>query len=378
MLPSLPDPRPYFAEVPDPRRETRNKLHRLEDILMITLCAVLSGVEDWVGMEVFAKEKEAWLRGFLELPNGIPSHDTLSDVMGRLSPPAFAQAFTAWSRAALPSLAGEAVCLDGKTVRGSRDGETPAVHLLSAFAGRARWVLTQRAVGEKANEISAIPELLALLDITGAVVTVDAMGCQKAIARAISEAEANYVLALKDNHPTLREEVQLWLDSEIERGRLAVEETVEKDHGRIEVRRYALSTAIDWLEDRPQWAGLQALGRVESIRIIGEQTSTEYRYYLCSLTDPARFAEAVRTHWQIENGQHWILDVQFGEDACRARKDHSAENLSLIRRTALNLLRHNGPRRDSLRQRKLRAALNDDYRLRLIQGVRDSDTVGST
>lgn len=239
-------------------------------------------------------------------------------------------------------------------------------------------MLAQRAVGEKANEISAIPELLALLDITGAVVTVDAMGCQKAIARAISEAGADYVLALKDNHPTLHEDVQLWLDSEIARGRLALEETVEKDHGRIEVRRYALSTDLDWLEQKSAWRGLHALGRVESTRIIGDQTTTEYRYYLCSLTDPRRFAEAVRTHWQIENGQHWILDVQFGEDACRARKDHSAENLALIRRAALNLLRHNGPRRDSLRQRKLRAALSDDYRLRLIQGVRTPDAAGST
>lgn len=378
MPPSLPDPRPYFAELPDPRRETRNKLHRLEDILMITLCATLSGVEDWVGMEVFAKEKEGWLRGFLDLPNGVPSHDTLSAVIGRLDRHAFGEAFRAWSQAALPSLGGEQVCLDGKTVRGSRDGDTPAVHLLSAFAGQARWVLAQRAVGEKANEISAIPELLALLDITGAVVTVDAMGCQKTIARTITEAGADYVLALKDNHPTLRADVQRWLDTEIDRGHLAVEETVEKDHGRIEVRRYALSTAIDWLEDLPQWAGLQAVGRVESTRIIGEKTTTEYRYYLCSLTDTRRFAEAVRTHWQIENGQHWILDVQFGEDACRTRKDHSAENLALIRRTALNLLRHNGPRRDSLRQRKLRAALSDDYRARLIQGIRDADTAGST
>lgn len=378
MFPRLPDPRAYFAELPDPRRETRNKLHRLEDILMITLCAVLSGVEDWVGMEVFAKEKEGWLRSFLDLPNGIPSHDTLSAVIGRLDRRAFGEAFRGWSQAALPSLAGEPVCLDGKTVRGSRDGETPAVHLLSAFAGRARWVLAQRAVGEKANEIVAIPALLELLDITGAVVTVDATGCQKAIARTITEAGADYVLALKDNHRTLREEAQFWLDSEIERGRLAVAETVEKDHGRIEVRRYALSTAIDWLEERAQWVGLQALGRVESTRILGEKTTTEYRYYLCSLTDSARFAEAVRTHWQIENGQHWVLDVQFGEDACRARKDHSAENLALIRRTALNLLRHNGSPRRSLRQRKLRAALSDDYRLRLIRGIQDADTSGST
>jgi predicted transposase YbfD/YdcC len=368
MLPKLLDPRPYFAGLPDPRRETRNKLHPLQDILMIVLCAVLSGVEDWVGMEAFAEEKEAWLWGFLDLPNGIPSHDTLSDVLGRIDPVAFRAAFTAWATAALPNLAGEQVCVDGKAVRGSRDGENPAVHLVSAFAGQARWVLAQQAVAEKSNEITAIPDLLALLDLQGAVVSADAMGCQKTIAQAIIGGGADYVLALKENHPTLCEDVQLWLDTEVAQGRLPVQETVEKDHGRIEIRRYALSRQIDWLDAKPHWAGLQALGRVESIRIIGDQISTEHRYFLCSLTDPERFAASVRGHWGIENQQHWVLDVQFGEDACRTRNDHSAENLALIRRIALNVLRHNGPPRDSIRRRKLRAALNDDYRLRLLFG----------
>ena len=368
MLPRLLDPRPYVTHLPDPRRVTRNKLHPLQDILMIVLCAVLSGVEDWVGMEAFAEEKEAWLRGFLDLPNGIPSHDTLSDVMGRIDPVAFRAAFTAWATAALPNLAGEQVCVDGKTVRGSRDGENPAVHLVSAFAGQARWVLAQQAVAEKSNEITAIPDLLALLDLQGAVVSTDAMGCQKALAQTIIDAGADYVLALKDNHPTLCEDVQLWLDTEGACGRLPIQETIEKDHGRIEIRRYTLSNQIDWLEAKPDWAGLQAVGRVESIRIIGDQTSTEHRYFLCSLTDPERFAASVRGHWGIENQQHWVLDVQFGEDACRTRNDHSAENLALIRRIALNVLRHNGPSRDSIRRRKLRAALNDDYRLRLLFG----------
>jgi predicted transposase YbfD/YdcC len=239
IRPQLLDPRPYFANLPDPRRETRNKLHKLHklhDILMIVLCAVLSGVEDWVGMEAFAEEKEAWLRGFLDLPNGIPSPDTLSDVLGRIDPVAFRAAFTAWATAALPGLADEPVCLDGKALRDSWDGANPA-HLVSAFAGRARWVLAQQAVAEKSNAITAIPDLLALLDLQGAVVSIDAMGCQKAIAQAIVDAGADYVLTLKDNHPTLFEDVQLWLDTEVARGRLPVLETVEKDHGRIEIRR---------------------------------------------------------------------------------------------------------------------------------------------
>jgi predicted transposase YbfD/YdcC len=369
MPPRLLDPRPYFANLPDPRRVTRNKLHSLHDILIIVLSAVLSGIEDWVGMETFARERETWLRGFLELPNGIPSHDTLSDVMGRIDPVAFRAAFTAWATDALPDLAGEQVCVDGKTVRGSREGENPAVHLVSAFAGRARWVLAQQAVAEKSNEITAIPDLLSLLDLEGAVVSSDAMGCQKAIAQTIIDAGADYVLGLKDNHPTLCDDVQLWLDTEVARGRLPVLETIEKDHGRIEIRRYAISSQIDWLDAKADWAGLQAVGRVESTRIIGDDVSTDCRYFLCSLTDQRRFAATVRSHWGIENQEHWVLDVQFGEDACRTRRDHSAENLALIRRVALNVLRHNGPPRDSIRQRKIRAALNDGYRLNLLLGT---------
>ena len=370
MQPCVLDPRPYFATLPDPRRETRNTLHSLHDILMIVLSAVLSGVEDWVGMAAFAEEKTAWLRGGLglSLSNGIPSHDTLSDVLGRIDPVAFRVAFTAWATAALPNLAGERVCVDGKAIRGSREGANPAVHVMSAFAGQARWVLAQQAVAEKSNEITAIPDLLGLLDLQGAVVSIDAMGCQKAIAKTIIDAGADYVLALKDKHPTLREDVQLWLDTEVARGRLTVLETVEKDHGRIEIRRYALSDRIDWLTAKPDWAGLQAVGRVESTRMIGDDWSTECRYFLCSLTDQHRFAATVRGHWGIENQEHWILDVQFGADACRTRRNHSAENLGLIRRVALNMLRHHGPPRDSIRRRKLRAALNDDDRLRLFSG----------
>ncbi len=250
MLSMLPDPRPYFAELPDPRRETRNQLHLLHDIAMIVLCAVLGGVEDWVGREDFANEKEAWLGGFLELPNGIILHDTLSDVLGRIAPAAFARR---------PSPPGRR-----RPWRGGRGGTTPATHLMSAFAARARWVLAQEAVAEKTNEINVITDLLAMLDRHGAVVSIAAMGCQKAIAQASVDAGADDVLVLKDNHPTVCEDVQLWLDTEVACGRLLVQATLEKDHGRIEIRRYALSAQIDWLDTKPAWAGLQAVGRVES------------------------------------------------------------------------------------------------------------------
>jgi predicted transposase YbfD/YdcC len=363
----LPNPMAYFDGLKDPRRETKNKLHKLGDIVLIALCAVLSGIEDWVGMEEFAEEKEVWLRGFLELPNGIPSHDTLSDVLGRIDPKAFAEAFQRWVQAALPSLSGQQVCLDGKTLRGSRAGDK-AVHLMSAFAAEARWVLAQQTVDAKTNEITAIPDLLSMLDIAGALVSIDAMGCQKHIARTVIDAKASYLLALKDNHRQLCEDITLWLDTETAKGRLPVAESVDKNHGRIEIRRYSLSRDLDWLEQKADWAGLQAVGRVESTRIVGGKTSVENRYYLCSFTELERFAEGVRRHWSIENQQHWVLDVQFGEDGNRTRKDHSAENLALIRRTALNLLRNNGPAKDSLKRRKLRACLNDSYRSKLLFG----------
>jgi predicted transposase YbfD/YdcC len=206
------------------------------------------------------------------------------------------------------------------------------------------------------------------LDLKGAVVTIDAMGCQKSIAKDIVEAGADYVLALKDNHPTLCDDVKLWLDTETEKGHLEVHETIEKDHGRIEIRRYVLSTDIEWLLKQHDWTGLKAVGRIESTRIIDDQTSTDYRYYLVSLSDLKRFANCARNHWQIENSQHWVLDVQFGEDNNRSRINHSAANLALVRRMALNVLRINKPKKYSLKQSKLRAAINDDYRLELIFG----------
>jgi len=363
----MPDPRPYFAELVDPRRETKNKLHPLQDILMLVFCAVLSGIEDWVGIENFAREKEAWFRQFLSLPNGIPSHDTLSDVIGRLAPGAFAEAFRRWTKAAMPSLAGEQICVDGKTLRGSRSKEG-SIHLLSAYAAQARLVLAKQALDSKSNEITAIPSLLNLLDLHGAVVTIDAMGCQKAIAEQIVRGGGDYVLALKNNHPQLCADVSLWLDTEADKGKLMVHETIEKDHGRIELRRYVLSNDLEWLDQKPEWMGLRAVGRVESTRITGEQTTTEYRYYLSTVANLGRFAAVVRGHWDIENGQHWVLDVQFGEDANRARKDFSAENLALMRRMALNVIRRNGSSKDSIRQRKLRAAVSDNYRFALIFG----------
>lgn len=365
----LPDPRPYFVDLVDPRRETRNKLHSLHDILMIVLCAVLSGVDDWVGMEVFAEEKEEWLRRFLTLENGIPSHDTLSDVMGRIDYQCFSTAFMNWMHHALPSLAGEQIAIDGKTLRGSREQGQSTVHLVSAFATQARLVLGQQAVTEKSNEITAIPDLLSLLELEGAVVSVDAMGCQKDIAACLIKEKADYVFALKDNHPTLAEEVGLWLDTEYAASRLTIHATLDKGHGRVEERRYVLSDNIEWLSSKSAWSGLQAVGMVESVRHMKGESSIERRYFLCSFNDLSRFASVVRNHWAIENQQHWVLDVQFDEDSNRSRKNHSAKNLATVRRMALNLIRHNDTNhKRSLKQRQRMAAFNDNYRLQLIKG----------
>jgi predicted transposase YbfD/YdcC len=325
----LPNPMPYFEDLKDPRRETKNKLHKLNDIVMIVLCAVLSGVEDWVGMEEFAKEKAAWFRGFLELPNGIPSHDTLSDVLGRIDPQAFRDAFLCWVQAALPSLSGEQLCLDGKTLRGSRSGDK-AVHLPGAYAAKARWVLVQQAVGEKTNEITAIPDLLSQLDIAGTVVSIDAMGCQKAIAQTIVDAKADYVLALKDNHKAL---------------------------ALARYRNGSRAAAVPWNGGQ----GSRTLGNPPlRLKLPDRLARTK--------AGVERFAQSARRHGCIENRQHWVLDVQFGEDGNRARKDHSPENLALIRRMALNLLDNHGPSKDSLRRRKLRACLSDRHRGELIFG----------
>lgn len=364
----LKNPQDYFEELPDPRRSTRNKLHRLQDIVMVTLCALVCGYEDWVSIEDFGCENQTWLKTFLELPHGIPSHDTLSDVMGRIAPQALGQALAQWMKDGLPGLAGMQVAVDGKSLRGSASAGKGAVHLLSAFACEARLVLAAQQVQDKGNEITALPQLLGQLQLQGAVVTADAMGCQKQVAAQVIEAKADYVLALKDNHPQLCEDVREWLHHCDEQGHVYQSQTLEKDHGRIETRRVVVSRELDWLEARQDWAGLKSLVMVESSRWIKGHESIERRYYLSSLVNTERIAQVIRRHWSIENQQHWVLDVQFGEDASRTRKDHSATNLALMRRMALNLLRDNDDSALSIRRRKMRCCTNVQYRQRILFG----------
>jgi predicted transposase YbfD/YdcC len=361
------NPEVCFEALTDLRRENKNKIHKLSDIVFLVLAAIISGIEDWVGMEVWAGAKVAWLRKYIKLANGVPSHDTLRAVMSRIKPDEFNVAFTRWVQTELPSLVDCHVAVDGKTLRGSRD-EQGTVHMMSAFAAKARVVLTQYPCAAKSNEITAIPDLLSFLELKGAIVTIDAMGCQKNIAKQIIDAEADYVLALKENQPSLYAEVKRALDEELQKDRLPINETIDHGHGRLEIRASLLSTKLDEISGKSDWPGLAAIGVVESIRDIQGVVSTESRYFITSITDPARFQEVVRDHWAIETSQHWVLDVQFGEDRNRTRKDSGAINLALIRRMSLNMLRCNGNQKGSIKSRKIRAGADDTARAEYIFG----------
>lgn len=362
----------HFSDIIDPRVE-RTKVHRLEDILLIALLAMLCGAESFVDFADFGRAKEAWLRTFLPLPNGIPSHDTFGRVFAALDPRQFAECFRHWTESLRRRIAQEIVALDGKTLRRSHDRRRGkgAIHLVSAWARENGLVLGQLKVADKSNEITAIPELLRALELTGCIVTIDAMGAQKQIAQEIVEAEADYVLALKGNHERLHEEVATFLRDARERKFKKVPhsflESVEKDHGRIETRRFWITEKIDWLEDRQKWEGLRSVGMVETIRELGAETSTETRFFLCSLpADAAQFARAARGHWSIENQLHWSLDVAFAEDQCRVRVGHAAENLAILRHLTLNLLKRDTTKKRGLKGKQKNAAWDHSYLLSLL------------
>jgi predicted transposase YbfD/YdcC len=371
----------HFAPLPDPRAD-RGQDHLLLDIVTVALCAVLCGADGWVAVETFGRAKERWLRTFLALPGGIPSHDTFGRVFARLDPAEFRRCFLSWVRAVAPDTVGQVVALDGKTLRRSHDRANgqAALHLVSAWACGSELVLGQLAVDDKSNEIVAIPALLRLLALTGATVTIDAMGCQTAIAAQIVAQGADYALALRDNHPTLHAEVA----EEFAAARASAFAdyaptdhdhwaTVEKDHGRIETRRYWTlrdPAAIAHLNQGSAWTGLRAIGMVERQRRLGDTTTSETRYYLLSGTGAAAaFGHAVRSHWEIESRVHWVLDVTFREDACRVRVGDGAENLAVLRHFAINLLRQERATKGSIATKRFRAALDDAYLLTVLAGL---------
>lgn len=357
-----------FRSLLDPRVE-RKCDHLLGDILVIGLLTMLCGGESFNDMEDFGKAKTDWLRTFLRLPNGIPSHDTFNRVFSALDPRAFMDCFMRWTQGVRQAVRDEIVALDGKALR--RALKTKAVpHIVSAWAADNGLVLGQVKVDEKSNEITAVPELLRALELAGCIVTVDAMGCQKKIAREIRDADAHYVLALKGNQETVHEEVKAFLDDAVEHEpkSLATYETTEKDHGRIEIRRFWQSDRLDWFADRALWDGLGSVGMVESERQIpGKSVTLERRYFLTSLPlNAKRFAGAVRGHWSIENNLHWVLDVQFGEDQSRVRTGFAAENLAALRRLALNLLKRETTKKRGIKGKQKNAGWDHAYLLRLL------------
>ncbi len=370
-----------FESLVDPR-VNRTRDHKLVDVLIIAVCTILCGGETFNDMEDFGKAKYDWFKTFLELPNGIPVHDTFNRIFAALDPREFLECFLRWTQGLRQTIAQEIVAIDGKALRRAYEKKENLKYIVSAWAEENNLVLGQWKVSDKSNEITAVPELLRVLELSGCIVTLDAMGCQKKIAREIQEADAEYVLALKGNHETVHQEVQEFLDAAVEEQKtwrskgaeisqaaatLASFETVEKDHGRIETRRYYQSDEIGWFADLAAWEGLRSFGMVEAIREIKGVKTIERRYYLASLPlDVELFARAVRSHWGVENKVHWLLDVCFHEDQSRARAGYSAENLATLRRLALNMLKREKTKKRGIKGKQLNASWDHAYLLRLL------------
>ncbi len=362
--------RECLQELPDPRREHR-RLHSLWDIVGLTICAMICGCDSVVEVHEYGVKKFEFLHTFLDLENGIPSHDTIGRVFALLDPEKFRSCFADWTASLAEAVAGRVIAIDGKTLRRSHDKNQKPLHLVSAFAAENRLVLSQQAVDDKSNEITAIPELLRMLDVKKAIVTIDAMGCQKEIAAQIKEQKADYVLALKDNQPTLHADVkELFVKGlETDFAGMTHQEIQTKDegHGRKETRTYTMiRLSREWLAKHPEWKGLKCIGMVCSERQIGDKDPTgETRFFITSLSlNVKTFAHAVRSHWAIENNLHWILDVSYREDENRSRKDHTPENLAWIRRMTASLLAQDGTKVGVACKRKM-AGWDDEYLLKI-------------
>ena len=365
----------HFADLPDPRID-RTKRHKLIDIIALAICGTIGGANDWVAIEAYGQAKESWLRQFLELPNGIPSHDTFGDVFARLEADAFRRCFMDWVEAVSAVTQGQVIAFDGKCLRGSKDSPLGknAIYMVRAWATANHLVLGQMKVDDKSNELTAIPALLAVLDVAGCIVTIDAMGCQKDIAQAIVDGQGDYVLALKENHPLLYQEVSRLFQATSPLAQQAdapdYTRTVEKDHGRLEIREcWTLSdpTGFPFLPDASAWAKLQTLTMLRRERQFPDHTSVETAFYLSSLPGSAsRLLDATRTHWGIENSLHWVLDVAFREDDQRFRTSNGPQNSTILRHIALNLLKQETTAKGGIQTRRLRAGWDDAYLLKVL------------
>lgn len=363
----------HFGAVEDPRVE-RTKRHSLVAILTIALCGVICGADSWVEIEELGWAREEWYRSFLALPYGIPSHDTFGRVFAALDPAQFEAAFRSWVASVLEVLEPQVIALDGKALRGAHNAGLPPLQMVSAWASEARLVLAQRAVAEKANELSALPEVLRMLALEGCIVTIDAMGTHISIAQQIVDQGADYVLALKENQERLYTDVQAlfadaerWGDADLIRAR---DRWVDGGHGRIEVRRTWTITdprVLAYLDPARAWPSLRSVVMVRATRRLPTKTTTEARYYLSSLSGSARqIAQAIRAHWGIENSVHWVLDLAFREDESRVRSGHAARNLSVLRHLALNLLRSEHSKRVGIHAKRLIASANPAYLLKVL------------
>lgn len=357
----------YFEEITDERKPWKIK-HNMLEIILMTICAVAGGCDAWEVIEDFCKVKEEWFREHLnlELKNGIASHDTFQRVFGMIKPAEFERNFISWIQAVSKKTDGEIVSIDGKTLRGSKDSDKNPIHMVSAWANSNQMVLGQLATEEKSNEITAVPALLELLDVSGCIVTADAMSCQKDIVAKITSEKADYVIGLKDNQPNLRRDTEDYFCDALKNTHqypgIQAKKTVEKGHGRIETRRYYLATDIEWLEQKDVWENLNGIGIVKS-RIENDGMITEdTRYYITSLRDVKDFSRAVRSHWGIENSLHWCLDVVFDEDHIRMRKDYTAENMAVIRHIVLNILKnYPTPKKMSLSRKRQKCEYDQNF-----------------
>lgn len=361
----------FFGDLTEPRES--NKRHQLIDIITIALCAVICGADTWEEIEEFGLSKSKWFKTFLELPHGIPSPDTFARVFASIDPDEFQKAFLGWVHAIQTVTGGQIVAIDGKTIRHSYGKGSSPIHMVSAWALENRMVLGQVKTEEKSNEISAIPELLRVLALQGCIVTIDAMGCQKAIAEKIVDKGAEYVLGLKGNQGSLHDDVSLYFQDCLSSGFQGVPydycETIDGDHGRIETRRYWSTSDIDWLPQKGLWKNLHTIVMVQRERLLENNGSVDTSYYISSLgSDAKELAKAVRGHWGIENSLHWVLDIAFREDESRIRKNHAPENFAILRHMALNLLKKESSVKKSIKTKRLKAGWDNRYLLKIFNG----------